>query len=68
MGNDVVYRYTGTGFRRGVPQKDLTAEQVARLSPAVLKDITGGDTPFYVPVKVKAPAKAPDKPAAAPKE
>lgn len=48
----VVYRFAADGrFRRGVPRRDLTADDVARMDPAVLKDVTaeppGGGKPMY---------------------
>lgn len=73
---DVVYQFRGKLSRAGrppfagVPARDLTARDVARLDAATLKRITGGDKPVYV--KVEAPKAADNaakgKPAAEPKE
>lgn len=57
-----LYRYRGPARPRvapfpGVPARDLTADDVARLPPGALKRITGGDRPLYV---AAGRAKAPD--------
>lgn len=62
----VLYRYTGSGHRNGVPRRDLTARDAARLGPAVIRDVTGGEKPMYV--KAGAKSEAADKPTAADKE
>ena len=74
---EVVYRFTGKLSRAGrppfagVPARDLTARDVARLDAATIKRITGGETPAYVPVKTeaakeaRADAGAPEAPAKA---
>lgn len=45
-----LYRYVGAKakrHRRGVKRGDLFAADVARMPPALLKDITGGPNPMY---------------------
>lgn len=58
-GRVVLFRYADDGrFRFGVPRRDLYAEDVARLDPATLKDVTarppGGGEPMYAPAEGKA--------------
>jgi hypothetical protein len=77
---DVVYRYAGGARRRppfaGVPMRDLTARDVARLDAATIRNITGGAKPLYAPVQTTAAREAraeagapePPKPAKAEKE
>ena len=59
---DVVYRYTGTGFRRGVPRRDLTARDAARLGPAILRDVVGGARPMYEAVDPRTAPVVPPPP------
>lgn len=47
----------------GVPARDLTAADIANLSDAQLADITGGDTPLYVPIEKDEPQPERAKPA-----
>jgi hypothetical protein len=63
-----VYRYTGPTRPRvapfaGVPARDLTADDVARLELSTVKAITGGDKPLYVAVGKAPKPTAPDTPA-----
>lgn len=61
---EAVYRFAGELTRAGlppfpgVPARDLTARDVARLDAATLKRIAGGEHPAYVPVASRAAKEA----------
>jgi hypothetical protein len=64
-----VYRYTGPKRPRvapfaGVPARDLTADDVARLELSTVKAMTGGEKPLYVAVGKTKAEPPPDTPAA----